>query len=123
MKLCEANCGERTCEAALGDLLHAEFVNPGVKHVAGSGCGIASPPPLGGLVTNTRLCTIRGSCLVPAVTFLVAPGLVKSLHALPASLHLVLALVLCSAAGPLATHRVGRSGIGRILLLGTAVFG
>ena len=36
MEIREWNCGEGTCEAALGDLLHAELVNPGEEHVAGA---------------------------------------------------------------------------------------
>ena len=79
----------------------------------GSGCGMAWPPLLGGLVTILQRGT---SGLLPAVSLLVAPGLVEGLHAegavvrpvaLPACLDLVLALVLSSAAGPLATHRLG----------------
>ena len=79
----------------------------------GSGCGMAWPPLLGGLVTSVQRGT---SSLLPALSLLVAPGLVVGLHAegavvrpvaLPACLHLILALVLSTAAGPLATHRLG----------------
>ena len=36
MKICERNCSKRTCEAAFGDLLHTELVNPRVEHIAGT---------------------------------------------------------------------------------------
>ena len=73
-------------------------------------CGLAWPPTLGGWVAGGV-----GGCsfFLPAVVLLVAPGLAEGLHAvravvgpvaLPASVYLVLALVLRGAGSPLGTY-------------------
>ena len=90
--------------------------------VLGSGCGIAWPPTLGGLIAS---CTSASSFFLPAIRLLVLPDLVVVLHAeptvvgpvtLPTSVHLVLALVLSGTGGPLGAR--GLRGGGDLVLQG-----
>ena len=73
---------------------------------------MAWPPTLGGLIATGR---IVSSFLLPAVRLLVPPGLAEVLHAegavvgsvaLPAGVHLLLALVFGGTGGPLGTQRL-----------------
>ena len=73
---------------------------------------MAWPPTLGGLIATGRSVS---SFLLPAVRLLVPPGLAEVLHAegavvgsvaLPAGVHLVLALVFGGTGGPLGTQRL-----------------
>ena len=77
---------------------------------------------MGGLATSGD--SSGGCFLLPAFRLLVAPGLPEGLHAvgtvvlpvaLPACIHLILALVIRAAGGPLAAQGLGGVGVGVVL--------